>query len=77
MQGFNVDESKALKEELRFYNYMAYSCFKICVNSLEKETIETTDQNCLKSCYRKTLISYERMKITRNKIVEDRSITGW
>ena len=41
---------KALKENLRLYNSIVYSCFKDCVIQLNTENMSPTDEVCVKNC---------------------------
>ena len=72
MQNYNgtgVDQ-KLLKQELRFFNYMVYSCFKACAHPLENRNSTIEDEKCLENCFRKILNSHQRLKETTYKELE-------
>ena len=50
-----------MKEEFRFYNHVLYSCFKECVRSMASQKLSSTEEDCLKNCFKKTVSSYQRL----------------
>jgi Tim10/DDP family zinc finger len=50
-----------MKEEIRFYNTLVYSCFKECVKSMASQKLLPAESDCLENCYKKTFTSYQRL----------------
>ena len=57
---------KALKENLRLYNSIVYSCFKDCVIQLNTENMSPTDEVCVKNCLGKSLSSNTKLVESMN-----------
>lgn len=60
----------ALQEQIRLYNYMVTSCFKMCVNEFDNKDLSNNQAKCGEKCCKKMLGILDKMQESALKSAE-------